>query len=340
MNKTIHIGKRDIGPNHPVWIIAEAGVNHFGKLDRAFKLVDMAVEAGADVFKTQVYKTENMISAVAPEWQARMKSKEMSYEDMAKLFDYCEDRGIQFLASAHDLESVDFLEKLGVLAYKIGSGEKDNPEFLKYVGRKGRPVILSTGMHTLKDVRADVEALSSVGCKDVALLHCTTLYPTEPADVNLRALDVLRANFPCPIGYSDHTIGTDAVLAAVARDACIIEKHIALERDVPNTWDPIVSCDARELKEMVRNIRKIEQLLGAADKKPVPREKESIQWARKSIVAKVFIPRGTVLTEDMLCTKRPGKGIPPSRISKIVGKRANVPILPDTPISSDFLSTE
>jgi N-acetylneuraminate synthase/N,N'-diacetyllegionaminate synthase len=337
MKETIHIRRRKIGPNQPVLIIAEAGVNHFGRLDRALKLVDIAVDAGADVFKTQVYKTENMISAKATKWRARMKAKEMSYKDMEKVFNYCNKRNIQFLASAHDIESVNFLESLGVDAFKIGSGEKDNHDYLKYVGMKGKPVILSTGMHSLAEVKRAIEVLKSADCKEIAILHCTTLYPTKPSEVNLKAMDILKANFTGPVGYSDHTIGIRAVLAAVARDACIIEKHIALEKEYPNTWDPIVSCNATELKEMIEAIRSIEQLLGAPEKKPSHREQGSIKWARKSIVARIAIPRGAVLTKRMLNVKRPGTGMTPSKIGKVLGRRIKKDIEKETLITSDLL---
>ncbi len=337
MNSVFKIGDRPVGPMEPVFLIAEAGVNHLGRLDRALRLVDMALEAGVDAFKLQVYRTEAMITSQAPDWRTRMKAKELSYEDVRRVREYCRKKEILFLASAHDEESVDFLASVEVPAFKIGSGEINNPAYVQYVARKGKPVILSTGMHTLKDVQDTVTVLKSAGLEDLALLHCTTLYPTEPTEVNLRAMDALRENFPCPVGYSDHNVGIDVVLAAVARDAAIIEKHIALEKDLPNSWDPIVSCDATELKDLVRGVRKLEKVLGAGGKAPSPRELDSLTWARKSIVAREPIPKGATITEGMLASKRPGSGLPPSRLSEVLGRKARVNISADAIIQLEWL---
>jgi N,N'-diacetyllegionaminate synthase len=335
--KPVKIGDRFIGPGLPVLIIAEAGVNHFGQMDRAFKLVDMAVAGGADVFKIQVYDTDRMISEESPEWKARMKSKELSRGQVKEVADYCQQKGILFMASAHDLDSLDFLGTLNVPAIKIGSGELGNSIFLEKAAQMGLPVILSTGMHSMEDVRRSVVVFYENGGKNLILMHCITLYPTEPEEVNLKAMDTLREAFKLPVGYSDHTRGYNIVLAAVARGASIIEKHVALEKEYPGTWDPLVSCTEEDLWEMVKSIRNIEAAMGTGEKKPVPRELESLKWATKSIVAGRDIPRGTLISKDMLEFKRPGTGLRPSEIGRILSRKANQMIKKNTIVSMDCI---
>ena len=322
MNCVVSIEERKIGEGYPTFIIAEAGVNHFGKIDRAYRLVDMAVEAEVDALKIQVYNTSEMIRSDAKAWVNRMKLKELSQEDVVKVQEYCKKRNIIFLASAHDLSSVDFLDEIGIPAFKIGSGELRNLTFMKCVAKKNHPVVLSTGMSTLQDVESAVAAIRSSGNNNLILLHCVTLYPTHPAEANLRAIDTLKQHFLVPVGYSDHTVGYNIVLAAVARGASVIEKHIALEKEIPGTWDPIVSCDREELTQMVHSIRSIEAALGDGVKSPNRRELGSVKWARKSIVCRARIEKGTVITESMLCAKRPGDGVPPDEIGFFVGKKA------------------
>ena len=335
--KYIRLGKKQVGGEGSVYLIAEAGVNHFGKMDRALRLVDMAVQSGVDAFKIQIYQTEKMISATDPAWRERMKCKELARSDVLLLRDYVIAQGLDFMASAHDEESLDWLPELGVPAIKIGSGEMRNVAYLKRAAQKGLPLIFSTGMQTIEDVQVAMDAMEDCSA-GVALLHCVTLYPTQPEEVNLRAMDSLRKCFRVPVGYSDHTIGISAVLAAVARGACIIEKHIALERGIPNTQDPIVSCVGfEELSEMVRQVREVEQMLGKDEKKPADRESVSIGWARKSAVAARDLSAGTIITADMVAFKRPGNGMAPDRIEEIIGKRLNTSILADEQIREYFL---
>jgi len=338
LNFQVRIGERTIGPGSPVFVIAEAGVNHFGQMERAIRLVDMAVEAKADAVKFQVYKTELMIAKESREWVERMKQKELRYEEIAEVKKYCERRGILFLASAHEEESVDFLNSLGVPVFKVGSGEKQNLPYLRHLAEKKKPILLSTGMYSLEDVRSAVRELEAGGCREIVLLHCVTLYPTRPNEVNLRAMDVLRSAFPYPVGYSDHTVGMHIVLAAVARGAVCIEKHIALEKEYPGTQDPIVSCDKEELIAMVRQIREIEDALGSASKAPVSRERESEGWARKSLVARVPIREGVTVTRDLLVAKRPGTGISPAYIDHLIGRVANRNIDKDEVLKEEWFS--
>ena len=336
--RTVKIAGQEIGEGKPVFIVAEAGVNHFGDMDRARRLVDMAVSANTDAVKFQVYKTGSMIARESGEWIERMKQKELSYRQVEEIKRYCDAQGIIFLASAHEEESLDFLHELEVPAFKVGSGEKGNTQYLRYAAQKGRPVILSTGMCDLGDVAKAVATLETGGCKDIVLLHCVSLYPTKPAEVNLRAMDTLHSQFNSPVGYSDHTIGSNVVLAAVARGACCIEKHIALEKDMPNTQDPLVSCDSRELVDLVAGIREIEAALGSSEKKQMERERESELWARKSLVSRKYIRKGTVLTIEMLVAKRPGTGIVPEHIETVVGKSVLRDVDVDEVIRPEWLS--
>lgn len=335
--RMIKIGNKIIGPGQPVFIIAEAGVNHFGQLDRAKRLADIAAVAGADAFKIQVYDTERMISEASPEWKARMKPKELAWTQIEELAAYCKKLGILFMASAHDLESLDRLISLGVTSLKIGSGELGNVFYLERAARIGLPVILSTGMYTIEDVEETVSIFLHAGNKNLILLHCVSLYPAYPEEINLRAMDILRERFGFPVGYSDHTEGYDIVLAAVARGAMVIEKHIALEKVYPGTWDPIVSCTKENFKEMVSSIRRIEVALGNKEKRPVEREWESRKWATKSIVSKIDIPAGILITRDMLDFKRPGTGISPKDISQIVNRKSKIAIKKDMIIQKEWL---
>lgn len=338
MNSIINIGTRAIGRKEPVFIIAEAGVNHFGNIEIAKHLVDMAVIARADAVKFQIFKTENLISAVAPDWIDRLKSKELPYEAFTVLREYCSKKEITFLATAHDEESLDFLQTLDPPAYKIGSGEVANRAYIRKIACLGKPVIVSTGMYTRKDIQATLSIFSKSNNRDLVLLHCTTCYPPTPEEINLRAIGAIQKEFGCPVGYSDHSIGVDIVLAAVALGACVIEKHITVSKTMPGSQDCPVSCDERDLIEMVNSIRKLEKALGTGIKAPAARELQSRNWARKSVVAKVAIKKGTAITADMLTLKRPGTGIDPGMMRSVIGKKASRNIAADTLVSMDDLN--
>jgi N,N'-diacetyllegionaminate synthase len=333
LNKTVRIGSRKIGAGSPVFIIAEAGVNHFGNIEIAKHLIDMAVIARADAVKFQIYKTENLIASTVPEWphwRDRLKPKELPYTAFEELKEYCQRKGILFFATAHDDESLDFLKTLEPPAYKIGSGEVSNPAYMRKVARMGQPIILSTGMYAMADVRETVDIFIGEGCRDLVLLHCITSYPPLPEDINLKVMASLRREFGCPVGYSDHTVGNDMVLAAVALGASVVEKHIAVSKNAPNSQDCPVSCDEHDLIELVNGARKIEKALGSGVKAPSERELKSLDWARKSVVARVEIKKGQRITKDMLIIKRPGTGISPRDLSGVVGKTARKDIRRDT----------
>lgn len=337
LSNMVKIGSREIGSGSPVFVIAEAGVNHFGNVEIAKHLIDMAVIARADAVKFQIFKTENLVSSVAPDWIERLKPKELPYDAFKYLKEYCEQKGIMFLATAHDDESLDFYNSLNPVAYKIGSGEVSNTPYLRKIAEKKKPVILSTGMYDMDEVRDAVNIFLDVGNTNLVLLHCITCYPPVPEDINLRAINTLQKEFKCPVGYSDHTIGNDMVLAAAAVGASVIEKHIAVSKNAPNSQDCPVSCDERDLIEMVNSIRKIEKALGTGIKKPSERELKGKEWARKSIVAKVDIKKGDVITEDMLILKRPGTGISPKDIDRVIGRRTKKDIKIDSIIKFEDL---
>lgn len=317
-----------------VYIIAEAGVNHNGRYELACRLADAAKAAGADCIKFQTFRAENLVSRTAgkADYQkkttgdssqlAMLKQLELSFDDFRRLKAYCEDIGIQFLSTPFDMESLAFLDELGTPFWKIPSGEATNLPFLLAVAKTGRPVVLSTGMCEMEEIRAAVEALKKGGAPEIRLLHCNTEYPTPYEDVNLRAMAVMRDAFGLEVGYSDHTRGIEVPVAAVALGATVIEKHFTLDRNMEGP-DHKASLEPAELAAMVRAIRNVEKALGTAEKKPSPSEQKNIAVARKSIVAKTAIAAGETLTEDNLTVKRPGSGVSPMRWFEVLGSRAN-----------------
>ena len=256
------------------------------------------------------------------ESQLQMLQKLMlPYEDFAELKRYAEQKGIEFLSTPFDIESADVLHDMGLRLWKIPSGEITNYPYLVHIAGFGEPVILSTGMCTLEEVRAAMELLREHGCGTLTLLHCTTQYPTPYEDVNLRAMLQLRETFGCAVGYSDHTKGIEVPIAAVAMGATVIEKHFTLDRTLPGP-DHAASLEPDELAAMVAGIRHIEQALGDGDKKPAASELANQAVARKSIVARCAIRQGELFTEENLTTKRPGDGVSAMRWPQILGKKA------------------
>lgn len=325
----IEIAGRPVGPGHPVYVVAEAGVAHFGSLEKALALVDLAAEAGADAVKFQIFRAEYLISGQDRQWQQRMASRELPYEDFRRIADYSRQQGIAFFATAHDGPSLEFLDTLNPPVYKIGSGEVHNWDFIARAASKGQPLIVSTGMYDWAAVDDLARCLERAGNPEVVVLHCVTQYPTPPAEVNLRAMDALRRRLGCLVGYSDHTKGFHVCLAAVARGACLLEKHISLDFDLPDAQDWKVSCGPHDLSEMIRQVREVELSLGGEDKLISPGEQASLQWARKSLVAARDLPAGSVLEADMLVARRPGTGIPPSRTTELLGRRTRLDIAAD-----------
>jgi len=318
-----------------VFVIAEAGVNHNGDLQLARKLVDAAVEAGADAVKFQTFKAEEVAVPDAERAQYQrenmpekdesqlemIKRLELSYSQFKELHAYCRRKGIIFLSSPFDLGSIDFLDELDVPYFKIPSGEITNFPLLRRIGEKKRPVILSTGMATLGEVEDAVNELRSAGSKDIILLHCTTNYPALPEEVNLRAMLTMKKAFALPVGYSDHTLGIAVPIAAVALGAVVIEKHLTLDRNLPGP-DHRASLEPDEFKNMILAIRQVEKSLGDGIKRPTASELAIMQAARRSIVAARDIAAGEILTESCLTVKRPGTGIPPNYWDLVMGRKA------------------
>jgi N-acetylneuraminate synthase len=357
-----------------VFVIAEAGVNHNGDLARAIALVDAAAHARADAVKFQTFRADALVTSTASKAAYQIKQTgddesqhtmlrrlELGHDAHHTLATHCMKRGIEFLSTPFDGESLRFLaEDMELKTVKIGSGDLTNAPLLVDAARRGLNVILSTGMSTIDDVaealgalafgyanKADnaagpaafLEALAknaSLLTGRVTILHCTTDYPTSTGDVNLRALDTLRQRFKLPVGYSDHTEGLTITLAAVARGACLIEKHFTLDRNLPGP-DQAASIEPAELAELVQGIRSIEQALGDGDKTPRQAELGNRDVARKSVVAARPIPAGTVLGLADLCVKRPGTGIPPARIWDLIGRKADRAYRADEAIHSCLL---
>ena len=329
---SINIGSRQIGPGQPCFIIAEAGVNHNGDPQLAQRLIDAAVEARADAVKFQTFKAELVMTANAPkakyqrqatgaeESQIEMVRRfELPFEAFADLQAYATSRGILFLSTPFDFESADYLDSLDVPAHKIPSGEITNHPFLAHVAGKGKPIILSTGMSTLVEVQDAVSVIRGAGDPPLALLHCVSNYPADPADVNLRAMDTLARAFSVPVGYSDHVSGNEVAFAAVALGARVIEKHFTLDPALPGP-DHKASLEPGELAALVRGIRVVEAALGDGRKRPAASEADTAAVARKSLVAAMDLAAGTVLTDSMIASKRPGTGLPPGMLSQIVGR--------------------
>jgi N-acetylneuraminate synthase/N,N'-diacetyllegionaminate synthase len=336
-NHEFSISGRGVGLNHPVFIIAEAGVAHFGSIDKAKRLVDLAVEAKADAVKFQIFKTDALISKESEEWRNRMRARELPFEAFQEIQAYCHEKRIIFFATAHDEPSLEFLDTLNVPVYKIGSGEVSNWSFLEKIASKKKPVILSTGMYTLEDICEALKFIAKTGNPDIALLHCVTSYPTPPLEVNLLAMDTIREAYGVIVGYSDHTRGFHFSLAAAARGASIIEKHITLDFNIPDAQDWKVSCGPDDFPVMVQQIRDIEAGLGSGIKAPAESERPSINWARKSLVAIEDILEGEIIDLKKIGAKRPGYGIMPSDIDRVIGKKANKKIKKDTLIKWEHL---
>jgi len=346
--KKIKIGNKIIREGNPCFIIAEAGVNHNGDIKLAKKLVDVAKEAGADAVKFQTFKAENVVTenAAMASYQKRnikkketqqemLKEMELDYKDFIRLKKYCDKKKIIFLSTPHSEDAIDFLEDL-VPAYKVGSGDLTNLPFLEKIAKKKKPIILSTGMATLSEVKEAVRTIKRAKNNKIILLHCTTNYPCSLEEVNLRAMLTLKKEFNLPVGYSDHTLGILVPVMAVTMGARVLEKHFTLDKHLPGP-DHKASLEPDELKEMIKAVRNVEKTLGNGIKKPTRSEEKIKKVARKSIVAKVDVPKGVKITKDMLDIKRPGTGIEPKYLKRIIGRKSKKNIKKDELIKlSDF----
>ncbi len=317
-------------------IVAEAGVNHNGDIEMAHRMIDVAAESGADLVKFQTFTADGLVTrwaekavyqkqtTEATESQYDMLRRlELNYQTHESLMVHCRERGIGFLSTPFDTVSVDLLVELGIERFKIPSGEITNLPYLRYIGRYGKPIILSTGMATLGEIEAALSILEKAGTQKCLLtvLHCNTDYPTPMSDVNLLAMLTIRDEFGVEVGYSDHTLGIEVPIAAVALGATIIEKHFTLDRNLPGP-DHRASLEPDELKKMVKAIRNVELALGDGIKQPTPSEGKNKSIARKSLVASRPISKGSTFTEKNLTVKRPGIGISPMRWDEVLGRLA------------------
>ena len=345
--KQIRIGNRLIGEGEPCFIIAEAGVNHNGDINLAKKLIDVAKEAGADAVKFQTFKAEELVTRSAekagyqkettPSDESQydmIKKLELPEKDFRELFTHARSKDIVFLSTPYDKQSVDLLARLGVPAIKVSSADITNHPLLSRVAAKKLPIILSTGMSTLGEVEEAVGEIVNSGNEQIILLHCNFNYPARVKDINLRAMNTLRQAFNLPVGYSDHTMGIEVSLAAVALGAVVIEKHFTLDRNLPGP-DHRASLEPGELREMVVKIRNVEQALGSPVKQPFGEEVQNREICRRSLVARVDIPQGSIITEEMIDAKRPGTGISPKYIAALVGRKAVSTIKKDDLITWD-----
>jgi len=318
-------------------IIAEAGVNHNGDIELAKKLIDVAADAGADLVKFQTFSADRLVtqSALKAEYQLLATDKIESQHEMLRkleltepmhqvLLAHCLEKKIGFLSTGFDIESINFLFELGQRLFKIPSGEITNFPYLQHIGKLKGKVILSTGMSNLEEIEAAINVLEDSGTAraQITVLQCTTAYPVPMADVNLRAMQSIRERFEVEVGYSDHTLGIEVPIAAVALGAKVVEKHFTMDRTLPGP-DHKASLEPLELHSMIRGIRNVEEALGNGIKRLMPSEISNVGVARKSIVASQLIKLGSIFTEKNLTTKRPGTGVSPMEITKYIGKTAD-----------------
>src|SRR3989344_1139289 len=332
--KTLRIGSKKIGTGHPVFIIAEAGVNHNGRLDLALKLVDAAKATGADAVKFQNFKPEEVVTSKArmANYQKRNTGKDESQLDMIRKFalmpddfkkiaNYCKKRRIIFLSTPHgSFDSVDLLQKLHVPAFKFGSADLTNLPVLVYTARFKKPMIISTGMANMAEIGEAVQTIRKAGNNKIVVLQCTTDYPTAPDEVNVRAMQTIAKRFKTAVGFSDHTKGSQAAVMAITLGAAVIEKHLTLDRNMEGP-DHKASADPQEFIEYVKALRAVEVILGIAQKGPTKSEKQYMSIVRKSLVARHAIKKGEIFTKNNLAIKRAGTGLHPRLYFKLLGKK-------------------
>lgn len=343
---------RAIGEERPCFIIAEAGSNHDQNLDQAFKLIEVAAEAGADAVKFQVFSADKIaadtregiavlrdpkFSGYGTTLHELYKKLEMPREWLPKLKKHADACGIMFSATPFDEEAVDALEAIGLPFYKIASFELVHLPLIKHAARTGKPVILSTGMATLDEIEDAVQAVLETGNQEYALLHCGIEYPPRMEDVHLAAMSVMRTKFPCPIGYSDHTLGLTVPIAAVALGAAIIEKHFTVDKNLSGP-DHQFALSPSELKNMVLAIRDVEKAIGLPQKGPVEAELIHLQRGRRSLFAARDIPANETITRDMISVLRPATGLKPKYLDTVVGKKAKTHIARNEPITWEKVS--
>jgi len=332
MKPTVGLGGRQVGPGLPVLVVAEATINHNGDLTLARRMIEAAGRAGADAVKFQAYHTEEFLAShdltytyvsqgkVVTESQYDMfKRCELARADFETLRDDCRGRGLLFLCTATDVEAARMLVDIGADAIKVGSDDLVHHPMLRELARLGKPLILSTGMAELTEVRRTARLLEDNGAQDLIFLHCTSIYPTPEDQANVLRIGTLQRELGCPVGFSDHTFGVSAAPAAVALGACLVERHFTLDRGLPGP-DHAMSADPPTLEALVQAVRAAEKNRGSAEVLPSPQELEMRAIARRSVVARAALPAGTVLTRDHVAYKRPGTGVPPMDEEELLGR--------------------
>lgn len=349
MSKSINIQGRVIGRGEPAWIIAEAGVNHNGDIGLAIELVHAAKESGADCVKFQTFRAEDLVSRSSPKAQYQLettdpgqsqfdmlKALELQMEDFARLKEECDKIGICFLSTPYNVGDVDLLESIDTPAYKIASAMSVEPHLLRRVAKSGKPMLVSTGMCTLEEVKASINVMRNAGNDQILLFQCTTDYPARIEDANLLAMQTIATATGALVGYSDHSEGVTASIAAIALGACAIERHFTLDRSMAGP-DHQASSDPAQFRQLVEAIREVEAAMGLQVKQPSPREMANRAAMRRSIVAARPLARGTLLTESDIAFKRPLSGLPPEDYEILLGKRLRRDMLLDQPFTWDLV---
>lgn len=355
--RNIKIGNKTIGQDSPVFVIAEAGVNHNSDPEIAAQLIRSAAESGADAIKFQTYTADKLVTPTAPkyyvdtmeQWEKRDDPEGYQYDEFSivdklpldayrGMVDLCQELGIIFMSTPFDEESTDFLCDLDTPAFKIASGDITSLGFLDYVAKKKRPILLSTGCSTLGEIEEAVDVIRSAGNEDIVLLHCTLSYPSDIGDANLNMMHTMQLVFPeYPIGLSDHTLGALVPILAASHGAKAIEKHYTIDKSLPDSTDHFMSVDPGELKEMVLNIQEATRAMGGYKKEPIESEKLARMYARRSIVANRDIPEGTVIDKSDVALKRPGTGIQPKFIDIVIGRKTKCQISENTLLTWEMM---
>ncbi len=351
-SSTIKIDNYLIGTDHPVFIIAEIGVNHNGDVDLAIEMIHEAASCGANCVKFQTFKAERVVMESAPkaDYQLKVTDASESQIDMLrklelpisayeKIIECCNKENIVFMSTPYNVEDVDYLEELNVSAYKLASIHAAEPYFAQYVAHRGKPVILSTGMANISEIQTTLDSFLATGNKDVILLQCTTNYPSALSDANLKTITTMSEQFNVQVGYSDHTDGNTTSIAAVALGATVIEKHFTVDKSLPGP-DQTTSANVEEFRNLVNAIRDTELALGSGIKEPCVIEKKNAIGMRRSIVAKTDITAGDKISFDNITFKRPASGILPAKINQVIGMHARENIKADTLLDFDKLTSE
>lgn len=347
--KQFKIGEKTVGENCPVYIIAEAGCNHDGKLEQGFRLIEEAAKNGADAIKFQTFKAEKLVTKNAEQWwlpeEQRQGKKQIDLyktqdsfglEEYKALQDHCNKNGITFLSTPFDEGSVDLLERLNVPAYKTASTDLTNLPFLEYIAKKQKPMIVSAGMSSLEEIAESVGVIRSTGNEKICLMHCIVEYPAPMHHANLNFIKTLKKEFPdYIIGFSDHTLGYVADIVATAIGAKIIEKHFTFDKTIRGAPDHILSVDPKELSDMVKDVRVAELSLGSYDKEILEYEQPAREFGRRKLVANVYIPKDTIIERHMVTAKRNNEGLYPKHLKHVLGKKTKVDLEEDDPITFD-----